>query len=80
MVTKNMLEDLIVEALNSLEGSASLIAVCRYVWTTYGAELERSGDLLFTWQYDIRWAATRLRKSGVLKQKNYSPRGVWELA
>lgn len=79
MITKDMLEDLIVEALNSLGGSASLIDVCRYVWTTYSVELERSGDLLFTWQYDIRWAATRLRESGALKQAGVSPKGVWEL-
>jgi hypothetical protein len=30
------------------------------------AELEQSGDLFYTWQYDICWAAQKLRDVGVL--------------
>jgi hypothetical protein len=49
------------------------------VWKNHENELRRSGDLFFTWQYDIRWTATQLRKEGVMRAANLSPKGTWEL-
>jgi hypothetical protein len=46
----------------------------------YENELRRSGDLFFTWQYDIRWVATQLRNKGILRAAESSPSGIWELA
>lgn len=63
MATKNNLMDWVVEALVKLGGSAPLVEVCKQVW----GDLARSGDLFYTWQYDIRWAAQSLRDSGVLE-------------
>ena len=74
-----MLRTWIVAALNDLGGSASLVGICREVWKQHKAELEQSGDLFYTWQYDIRWAATQLRTEGVLMSAKASPRGLWEL-
>ena len=54
--------------------------VCKYVWEKYRVELEASGDLFYTWQYDIRWAAQALRDSKVMHADELSPRGVWRLA
>ena len=34
-------------------------------WQTHESELPASGDLFFTWQYDIRWAAQHLQNVGV---------------
>jgi len=34
----------------------------------------------FTWQYDIRWAANLLRRSGLMKPAESSPHGLWELS
>lgn len=48
-------------------------------WDHYEEELRRSGDLLYTWQYDIRWAATELRKTGFMIEATESPRGIWQL-
>ena len=45
----------------------------------YEEELKHSGDLLYTWQYDIRWAATELRKTGFMIEATESPRGLWQL-
>jgi hypothetical protein len=56
------------------------VDVCKYVWDNYEQELRASKTLFYTWQYDIRWAATALRKSRKMKAKEISPRGVWELA
>ena len=79
MATKNALTRWIIEALQSYEGSASLIQVCEFVWRKSESQLRDSGDLYFTWQYDIRWAAHSLRVSRKLRLANSSPRGIWEL-
>jgi hypothetical protein len=70
----------LLESLTSLGGQGTIVEICRDVSRSHSADLEAEGDLLFTWQYDIRWAATTLRQEGVLKAANESPRGVWELA
>ncbi len=70
----------IVDALQTKGGSASLLDVCKYIWKEHEVELRQSGDTFYTWQYDVRWAAHRLRLRGVLKTVDLSPRGVWELA
>ncbi len=42
--------------------------------------LRDSGDMLYTWQYDIRWAAQQLRNEGTLKPVNRRRDLPWELA
>ncbi len=43
-------------------------------------ELRSSGDLFFTWQYDIRWAAQYLRNIGYLHPVEGDRSAPWELA
>lgn len=69
----------LVEALRAMGGKASTVSVCEYVWAKHESDLRRSGELFFTWQYDIRWAATQLRKERVLRSVELSPKGIWEL-
>lgn len=76
---KHSLQDWIIEALNELGGSATLVEICKVVWRNHQKELERGGDLFYTWQYDIRWAATALRERQLLREASSSPRGIWEL-
>jgi hypothetical protein len=78
MVTKEDLKSWVVEALRAHGGSARVVQVSEHVWHTHEEELQKSGRLLYTWQYDIRWAAHQLRKSGEMKPaKGHGP---WELA
>lgn len=77
---RDVLEMWILESLKEMNGSASLLEVCKWVWINKEKELRSSGDLFFTWQYDIRWAATRLRKKGMLQDAVVSPTGIWELS
>lgn len=79
MAKKNELKIWVVEALQKNGGSLQLIDICKYVWEKHEKELRDSGDLFYTWQYDIRWAATSLREDGVLSPADESPRGIWEL-
>lgn len=78
-VGKTELQAWVVEALHVRGGSASLIDVCRIIWRDHEKDLRDSGDLFYTWQYDVRWAATELRKRGRLRSADVSPRGLWEL-
>lgn len=69
--------DLVLEALKSHQGGAHLVLVAKYIWENYRERLEASKNILFTWQYDIRWAATKLRQQGKLKPSQECPKGVW---
>jgi len=80
MVDRDDLKPWIIEALKAQGGSATLLHVVKKVWERHQLELEASGDLFFTWQYDIRWAATALRKQKKMKAAEVSPHGIWELA
>jgi len=80
MATKDDLKTWLVEALESLGGRGTIVTICKAVWEKHGGELQESGNLFFTWQYDIRWAANRLRRENVMKSAEISPEGLWELA
>ncbi|MDD5018657.1 MAG: hypothetical protein PHO15_11235 [Eubacteriales bacterium] len=78
MLKRHDLPDILFVAIKNMEGKANIVDVCKYFWDHYEEELRQSGNLFYTWQYDIRWAATTLRKSKRMKSKDVSPRGVWE--
>jgi hypothetical protein len=64
MATRDDLQDWIIEALTHLGRPASVVDVCKIVWQRHEHDLRASEDLFYTWQYDIRWAAQKLRDSG----------------
>jgi len=73
------LQDWLVDALKAHGGRAKIVEVCRHVWKSHEVDLRASGDLFYTWQYDIRWAATKLRKRGVVGPALTAPVGTWTL-
>ncbi len=78
-MTREDLEDIVFQAVASYGGSATLIEVARYVWNKHEADLRKSGNLFFTWQYDVRWAAQQLRNAGKFKDSKTVVRGRWEI-
>lgn len=80
MATKHDLQDWVREALHHLGGRGLLTDVAKEIWRTHEVELRASGDLFYTWQYDMRWAANRLRVKGIMRSVAVSPSGVWVLA
>lgn len=78
-MTKNMLPDLLYDVLKEMGGRGSIVPVCKKFWAKHENDLRKSGDLFYTWQYDIRWAATTLRKAGRMIDAKVSPSGVWEI-
>jgi hypothetical protein len=80
MATRSDLQDWVATALERLGGRGSVADVARELWSSHEDELRASGNLLYTWQYDMRWAAMQLRKRRVMIAAANSPSGVWELA
>lgn len=80
MATKADLKDWIVAALRDLGGEATIVAVARHIWESHEADLRRSDDLFFTWQYDMRWAKQTLQDTGLLAPTPKGGDGLWRLA
>jgi hypothetical protein len=87
-MTRQDLPDLLYTTIKSLGGSAEMQVIFEKFWEVYSKELEKSGELFYTWNYDIRWAATKLRKENRLKPASkkenshgadISPKGIWEI-
>ena len=77
-MTKQDLPRIVMDALRHSKGEASIVKVAEYIWERHQENLRGSGNLFFTWQYDMRWAATKLRKEGRVVAADVSPR-VWQL-
>jgi hypothetical protein len=69
----------VLDALEDLGGSASFLEISMHVWEHREQEIREIEDLLYEWQYELRWAAHFLRRDGILRAADESPRGVWEL-
>lgn len=79
MVKREKMKLWVIEALNSFGGTGWPKDDSKYIWDKYEHELKASGSLLYTWQYDVRWAAQELRNEKKLKPV-YKRRDLpWEL-
>lgn len=85
---RNDLPDFLYKIIDELGGKASMMSIFRKFWEKHGKELSSADDMFYTWNYDIRWAATQLRSQGRMKpaftKENthgapMSPRGIWEI-
>ena len=74
MTVKSDLQDWVVEALKTNGGEASILYVAKHIWDKHRRDLEGT-DLFYSWQYDMRWAATELRKKGKLVPAEDDRRG-----
>ena len=79
MASRDVLMRWVLEALKAQGGSASVLQVCKWVWSHHEDDLRNAGDLFYSWQYDLRWAATKLRKQGRLAATSREDRGMWRL-
>ena len=55
MVGNAQLKPWILEALAALVGEGRVVEVAKHIWDS--REHRASGDLFYTWQYGMRWAA-----------------------
>ena len=80
MINREHMTEWIIECLKSRGGKGWPRDVAKYVWENHKDELKVSGKMLYTWQYDLRWAAQKLRNSGVLKPVHGRTDLPWELS
>jgi hypothetical protein len=80
MLTKQDLPSLVLDALRHLGGSGTVVEVTREVWQRNEPQLRASGDLFYTWQYDLRWAAQHLRNEGQLAPTSRGANSRWRLS
>lgn len=79
MAKRSDLIDWVEAALRKSGGEATIVEIAKLIWSAQEEELRNSGDLFYTWQYDMRWAALKLRKDGKLADADSTKRGTWAL-
>jgi len=72
MANKNDLKRWIYAAPIDLNGEAHLTIVAKHIWENHEDDLRASGDLFYTWQYDMRWAAQKLKDENKLEKLSRS--------
>ena len=77
MTSRDNLKVWVKDALRRGGGELKLIDVAKDIWLHHESELRDSGDLFFSWQYDMRWACTALREAGEIEPPE--KRGTWKL-
>ena len=78
-MTREQLPDVVFSALTALGGKGTVARVAEQIWKVHESALRSSGDLYYTWQYDIRWAAQKLRDQGKLVHLIEAGRRYWQL-
>lgn len=71
--------DWLCDELAIIGGEATILYLAKEIWAKHGDEIQASGKFLYTWQYDMRWAAHELRKAGRMAPASSTPRGTWAL-
>lgn len=79
MATRPDLVEWVLQVLHELGGEAHHLRIAERIWNDHEEDLRQSGDLFYTWQYDYRWAATRLRHQGLLAPPTADNAGFWRL-
>lgn len=74
MADKDRLKIWVYDAVKML-GPSTVTEIAKYIWNNHEAELRASGNLFYTWQYDMRWAGQALQGEGKLLKKG--PGGTW---
>ncbi len=70
----------VLRCLQHLDGRGTVLEVSKKFYELFSGELTEAEDLFYTWQYDIRWAATELRKNDLLlKSSNVGEKNLWIL-
>lgn len=79
MTSRDALQQRALDSLKSRGGSATTVEGARHIGANHANELKAARDLFYTWQYDMRWACTKLREQHVVKAAELSKRGEWKL-
>lgn len=75
-MTRHDFKPWIMEALDSNGGRAGIFQIARFIWDNYHHKISRDKKILYTWQYEMRWAAQSLKDDGLIELGKFK-RGVW---
>lgn len=67
-LAKQDLQQLVLDALKRIGRPASVAEVAAEIWNANEHDLRASGELFYTWQYDMRWAAQKLQERGLISK------------
>lgn len=73
------LERWILDALRAHAGEASIVQIAKHIWSYHEADLRKSEELFFTWQYRMRWAGQHLQKQERIKKAKRGAKANWVL-
>ncbi len=62
MAARKDFQKWVLSAIKAGGGSATILDVAKHIWKNHEKEIKSSENMFFKWQYDMRWAATVLRK------------------
>ncbi len=79
MLYRERLQLWVREALGELGGEGFVNDVARQIWVKHENDLKQLGEHFYSWQYDMRWAAQRLRETGTLGLRKDGSRSIWTL-
>jgi hypothetical protein len=77
MVAREDLKPWVLDALRLHGGKAGVVEIAKYVWDKYEADLRKSGDCFYKWQYEMRWAGDQLVRERKIEKLGKT--GVWQL-
>ena len=79
IVSKDDLPRLLENVLKEMNGNGYILDISKKFWIKYKDNITPDNNLFYTWQYDIRWAATELRKNNIMVRPDLE-KGLWTLA
>jgi hypothetical protein len=74
---RDQLRVAVENAIDASGGEATIVEVAKHIWANHEADLKASGDLFFTWQYEMRWAAQKLRDDSKLELGRRGSKKTW---
>jgi len=54
--------------LRDIGGTGKIVQIAKHIWDNHERDLRGAGDLFYTWQYDMRWAAQELQDEGKISK------------
>ena len=80
IIKRKDLTEILEEALVSLGGEGRIVEICEYIWSKYNNDLLSSGDIFYTWQYDLRMSAKEtLKAEGKIITIKDGNKSIWKL-
>jgi hypothetical protein len=68
VITKSDLKSWVLAALGDMGGTGRIVEIAKHIWDRHERDLEKGGDIFYTWQYDMRWVAQELQNEGKISK------------